>query len=111
MDVRKPTDVVTWFSSQSGMAKIEGFDSAGSPLIWTGSELWVASAPGKATSLGPLVPRDEPQASGVPIHGSVAALSDGHGTWISATTGIYLDANGTVTKVSNQIVQVAGPCI
>lgn len=110
IDVRDRTQRVPWFN-KSSTAAIIGFDGLGSPVIWTGSDLWIASSPSAATRIGSMSPPNPPTASGTPIHGVLAPVADAHGLWISATDGIYLFAGGQATKVSNLVAQVAGPCI
>jgi hypothetical protein len=109
MDVRNPSQRVAWFN-KSNTAEIIGFDGSGSPVIWTGTDLWIASAPDQATRIGSVAPLPSPQASGVPIHGALAPVADSHGLWFSTTDGIYLYTGGQTTKVSNLVAQVAGGC-
>ena len=101
-----------WFN-QSSSAVILGFDGAGSPVIWTGTDLWIASAPNQATRIGSHPPLDPPARpyQEPPIYGALAPVSDAHGLWLSTKDGIYLYTGGQMTKVSNLVAEVAGPCV
>jgi hypothetical protein len=109
MDVRNPTQRVPWFN-KSNSAAIIGFVGSGDPVIWTGTDLWIASAPGQATRIGSGALPLSPKASGRPIRGALAPVPDSHGLWFSTTDGIYLYAGGQTTKVSSLVAQVAGAC-
>jgi len=98
-----------WFN-KSSTADVIGFDGAGSPVIWTGTDLWIASAPDVATRIGSVAPLPWPRSSEQPVRGALAPVSDSHGMWFSTTDGIYLFAGGKTTKVSNLVAEVAGVC-
>jgi hypothetical protein len=116
MDARKqvmgspPIAAEPWFN-KSNSAQILGVDGAGNPVIWTGTELWIATGPNQATRISSSPPLPIPTSQGAPIDGADAPVSDSHGLWFSTTDGIYLYAGGKTTKVSNLVAQVAGPCI
>lgn len=107
IDVRDQTRI-PWFDKSSS-AQIIGFDGASNPVIWTGSDLWIASAPDQATRIGSQAPL---ALTGVQqgLYGVQAPVFDSHGLWLSLAEGIYLYAGGKLTKVSNVVAQVAGIC-
>ena len=109
MDARNPTHRVQWFN-KGGSAEIIGFDGSGSPVIWTGTDLWIASAPDQAVRIGSVEPLNTPIFSRAPLRGAVAPVADSHGLWFSTTDGIYIYAGGQTTKVSDLVAQVAGTC-
>src|SRR5438445_1850890 len=106
VDARDQTQHVPWFRKSSS-AQIIGFDGTGNPVIWTGTDLWIAYAPDQSTRVGALAPVGTPQQG---VYGSEAPVLDAHGLWLSSTDGIYLYAGGKATKVSNVVAQVAGRC-
>ena len=111
IDSRNPTQRVPWFN-KSPSAQIIGFDGSGSPVIWTGSDLWIASAADQAIRIGSKPPLGfaTPPIGGPRIYGSQAPVPDSHGLWFSTIEGIYLYAGNQTTKVSNLVAQVAGTC-
>jgi hypothetical protein len=98
-----------WFNKSSS-AEILGFDGSGNPVIWTGTDLWIAAGPDQATRISSSPPLAIPTSQGTALYGSDAPVSDSHGLWFSTTDGIYLYSGGSTTKVSNLVAQVAGPC-
>jgi hypothetical protein len=104
-----PVGAEPWFN-KSNSAKILGFDGSGNPVIWTGTEMWIATGPNQATRISTSPPLAIPTSQGAPIHGANAPVADSHGLWFSTTDGIYLYADGQTTKVSNLVAQVAGSC-
>ncbi len=110
IDVRNPTQRVPWFDKSSS-AQILGFDAAGNPVIWAGTDLWIASAPDQAMHISAKPPLAIPTSQqGSTIYGAQAPVPDSHGLWFSTTDGIYLYVGGQTTKVSNLVAQVAGSC-
>lgn len=104
-----PIGAEPWFN-KSNSAQILGFDGSGNPVIWTGTDLWIATSPSEATRIGSSPPIALPRSQGMPLYGADAPVSDSHGVWFSTTDGIYLYSSGHTTKVSNLVAQVAGPC-
>jgi hypothetical protein len=96
-----------WFD-KSGSAQVLGFDVAGDPVIWTGTDWWIASAPGQATKISSTAPLTLATPM---VSGANAPVADANGLWFSTIDGIYLYAGGQTTRVSNLAAQVAGPCV
>jgi hypothetical protein len=105
-----PVGAEPWFNKSSS-AEILGFDGSGNPVIWTGTDLWIATGPNQATRISSSPPIAIPKSQASPIDGADAPVADAHGLWFSTTDGIYLYADGQTTKVSSLVAQVAGPCI
>ncbi|HKW71189.1 MAG TPA: hypothetical protein VJP81_11450 [Candidatus Dormibacteraeota bacterium] len=112
MDTRDPTQRVAWFNKSSS-ADVIGFDGSGNPVISTGTELWIASAPDQAIRISSEQPLPNPGASNnrAQAYGATAPVPDSHGLWFATSGGIYLYAGGQSTKVSNLVAQPAGDCI
>jgi hypothetical protein len=104
-----PVGTQAWFN-KSNSAQILGVDGSGNPVIWTGTEMWIATGPDQATRISTRSPLPITTSQGAPINGANAPVADSHGLWFSTTDGIYLYAGGQTTKVSNLVAQVAGAC-
>jgi hypothetical protein len=106
---KPPAGAEPWFN-KSNSAQILGVDGSGNPVIWTGTEMWIATGPDQATRISTRSPLPITTSQGAPINGANAPVADSHGLWFSTTDGIYLYAGGQTTKVSNLVAQVAGTC-
>jgi hypothetical protein len=115
MDARKqamgspPVGAEYWLNKSSS-AQVLGVDGSGNPVIWTGTEYWIAMDPNHATRINSSPPLPVPSSQDASVKGANAPIADSHGLWFSTTDGIYLYAGGQMTKVSNLVAQVAGPC-
>jgi hypothetical protein len=96
--------------NKSSSAQVLGVDGSGNPVIWTGTEYWIAMDPNHATRINSSPPLPVPSSQDASVKGANAPIADSHGLWFSTTDGIYLYAGGQMTKVSNLVAQVAGPC-
>jgi hypothetical protein len=106
---KPPAGAEPWFN-KSNSAQILGVDGSGNPVIWTGTEMWIATGPDQATRISTSPPLPITTSQGAPINGANAPVADSHGLWFSTTDGIYLYVGGQTTKVSNLVAQVAGTC-
>jgi hypothetical protein len=102
-----------WFSQDGENAVVEGFDTAGHPVVVTSREsdyqVWVVDGQRHGTQVLNL-PREQARSgygSDVPVQ---SVIGDANGVWMATADGLYLYRNGRTQKVSTVTGQLGGGC-